>query len=121
MPRTDARRQGDWAEQRALRLLQQRGWRLLARQWVCRWGELDLVLEKQGRLLLVEVKGRRQAGPDGWGVGSLRRGKRQRLERAWHCWLESQPMWAECPVELVYALVPLAPAASPVRWIRPDP
>ena len=120
MPRTDARRQGDWAEQRALRLLQQRGWRLLARQWVCRWGELDLVLEKQGRLLLVEVKGRRQAGPDGWGVGSLRRGKRQRLERAWHCWLESQPMWAECPVELVYALVPLAPAAGPVRWIRPD-
>jgi putative endonuclease len=37
MPRTAARRQGDWAEQRVLRLLQQRGWRLLARQWTCRW------------------------------------------------------------------------------------
>ncbi len=79
MPRTAARRQGDWAEQRALRL-----------------------------------------GPDGWGVGSLRRGKRMRLERAWHCWLESHPTWAERPVELVYALVPLAPAAGPVRWIRQD-
>ena len=70
MPRTYARRQGDWAEQRVLRLLQQRGWRLLARQWTCRWGELDLVLEKVGRLLLLEVKGRRR-GPDGLGVAAI--------------------------------------------------
>jgi putative endonuclease len=53
MARTTARRQGDWAEQRVLRLLLGRGWRLLSRQWSCRWGELDLVLEKGRRLLLV--------------------------------------------------------------------
>ena len=120
MVRTTARRQGDWAEQRVLRLLQQRGWRLLSRQWACRWGELDLVLAKPGRLLLVEVKGRRRRGLDGWGVASLRRGKRQRLERAWSCWLEDHAEWAACPVELVYALVPLPPAAAAVRWIRPS-
>jgi len=120
MPRTTARRQGDWAEQRVLRLLQQRGWRMLSHQWACRWGELDLVVEKGGRLLVVEVKGRRRCGPDGWGLASLRRGKRQRLERAWACWLEGNPAWAECSVEMVYALVPLAPAAGAVRWIRPD-
>ena len=120
MPRTLARRQGDWAEQRVLRLLQERGWRLLSRQWGCRWGELDLVVAKPGRLLVVEVKGRRRRGPDGWGLASLRRSKRQRLERAWHCWLECHPAWAESAVELVYALVPLAPAVGPVRWVRPD-
>ena len=27
--------------------------------WHCRWGELDLVLERQQQLLVVEVKGRR--------------------------------------------------------------
>ncbi len=59
---------GGWAEQRALRLLQSRGWRLRARNWHCRWGELDLLLEKPDRLLLVEVKGRR-SGVDGWGGG----------------------------------------------------
>jgi len=118
MARTTARRQGDWAEQRVLRLLLGRGWRLLSRQWACRWGELDLVLEKGGRLLLVEVKGRSRCGPDSWGVGALRRGKRQRLERAWHCWLEDHPVWAESSVEMVFALVPLAPAPGPVRWIR---
>jgi putative endonuclease len=120
MPRTTARRQGDWAEQRVLRILQQQAWRLLARQWSCRWGELDLVLVKDARLLLVEVKGRRRCGLDGWGVGAVRRGKRQRLERAWACWLEVHPGWAEHSVELVFALVPLAPAGGPVRWIRPD-
>ena len=118
MPRTAARRQGDWAEQRVLRLLRARGWRLLSHQWGCRWGELDLVLEKSGRLLLVEVKGRRRQGPDGWGVAGLRGQKRRRLEQAWSCWLAAHPHWAESPVELVYALVPLAPTTAPVRWIR---
>ena len=64
---------GEWAEQRVLSLL--------ARQWNCRCGELDLVLEKAGRLLLlVEVKGRRRCGPDRWGVADLHRGKRLRLK-----------------------------------------
>lgn len=119
--RTAARRQGDWAEQRALRLLRQRGWRLLARQWQCRWGELDLVLVKSHplpRILVVEVKARRRCGPDGWGRAALHRRKRLRLEQTWHCWLATEPQWAEASVELVLALVPLPPVTAPVRWIR---
>jgi putative endonuclease len=108
---------GGWAEQRALRLLCSRGWRLRSRNWRCRWGELDLVLEKEQRLLLVEVKGRR-SGLDGWGVAALQRGKRRRLECAWQCWLAAHPGDALRPVELVYALVPLPPRRGAVRWIR---
>ena len=109
---------GGWAEQRALRLLRSRGWRLLDRNWRCRWGELDLVLCKPGRLLVVEVKGRR-SGVDGWGAAALGRGKRQRLERAWACWLAAHPHRADMAVTLVYALVPLPPAHGGVRWISP--
>ena len=69
MPPTSRQRQGRWAEQRALRLLEGQGWRLVARNWRCRWGELDLVCEKPGRLLLVEVKGRRPGHRDGAGCG----------------------------------------------------
>lgn len=111
---------GGWAEQRALRLLLERGWRLRDRNWRCRWGELDLVLKKAHRLLVVEVKGRR-SGVDGWGAAALRRGKRERLERAWRCWLLAHPDAALQAVELVYALVPLPPRRGPVRWIRPGP
>ena len=48
---------GGWAEQQALQQLEAQGWRLLDRNWHCRWGELDLVLERQQQLLVVEVKG----------------------------------------------------------------
>jgi len=46
-----------------------RGWQLVARAGPCRWGDSNWVVAKPGRgLLLVEVKGRRRCGADGWGV-----------------------------------------------------
>jgi putative endonuclease len=119
MPTTTRQRQGRWAEQRALRLLQGRGWRLVSRNWHCRWGELDLVLSKPGRLLLVEVKGRGPGHWDGEGRAALHRAKRTRLSRAFACWQAAHPHLAHLPVELVAALVPLPPRREPVRWVRP--
>ena len=55
---------GGWAEQQALQQLEAQGWRLLDRNWHCRWGELDLVLERQQLLLVVEVKGRHMGHRD---------------------------------------------------------
>lgn len=109
---------GAWAEQHVQRLLESRGWRLLARNWRCRWGELDLVMHKPGRLLLVEVKGRAAGGRDGAGRAALQAGKRRRLQRAWGCWLAANPCWGCHSVELVAALVALPPARRPVRWLR---
>ena len=112
-------RSGIWAEQRAQRLLRRAGWRPVARRWRCRWGELDLVLHKSPqRLLLVEVKGRRRCGRDGWGCAGLNRRKRARLEAALALWLAAHPVYGHCHVELVAALVPLPPARGPVRWMR---
>ncbi len=93
---------------------------LVSRNWRCRWGELDLVVAKPGRLLLVEVKGRGRGSRDGQGVAALRRTKRQRLARAWDCWLAAHPAWSDAPVEQVAALVPLPPSGEAVRWIRLD-
>ena len=124
-----AQRRGSWAEQRALDLLRERGWWLLSRNWRCRWGELDLVLAKPGRLLVVEVKGRGRGSRDGAGRAALGRVKRQRLARSWSCWLVRHPEQAALPVELVAALVPLPDRLGErgarelrggVRWIRLD-
>lgn len=60
--------QGDRAEEIAFKLLQRKGWVLLDRNWTCRWGELDLVLQKDQRLLVVEVKGRTARRHDGMTV-----------------------------------------------------
>jgi putative endonuclease len=78
------------------------------------------MLAKPGRLLLVEVKGRRRCGPDGWGIGALGPRKRQRLARTWACWQAAHPRWSDWPLEVVCALVPLPPAREPVRWLRLD-
>lgn len=118
MPGSASQRRGSWAEQRALRLLQQAGWDLLARQWRCRWGEIDLLLHKPQRLLLVEVKSRSRCGRDGWGLAGLNGAKRRRLVSAYGCWLAAHPQHQHCSVDLVLALVPLPPARAPVRWIR---
>ncbi len=117
MMKPSTRRAGGWAEDRALRLLLSRGWRLLNRNWGCRWGELDLVMAKPSRLLVVEVKGRRSAF-DGWGVAALGSSKRRRLARALACWQAAHPHLAEQSMELVFALVPLPPTRGAVRWIR---
>ena len=50
---------GGWAEQQALDQLEGQGWRLLDRNWRCRLGELDLVLERQQQLLVVEANSAR--------------------------------------------------------------
>ncbi len=118
MASTTQRRSGTWAEQRALRLLRDRGWRPLAWQWRCRWGEIDLLVHKPGRLLLVEVKGRRRCGADGWGIAALDRRKWRRLEVTYGLWLAQHPAYQHCRLELVCALVPLPPVRGPVRWVR---
>lgn len=109
---------GRWAERRVQRLLEQQGWRLLDRNWRCRWGELDLVLTKPKRLLVVEVKGRTNSGPDGSGLAALRHAKCLRLHRTCLQWLANHPDHHDDCVMLVGALVSLPPRRRPVRWVN---
>jgi putative endonuclease len=43
----------------AERTLRGRGYQIVARNWHCRYGELDLIAEEGGELVFVEVKTRR--------------------------------------------------------------
>ena len=47
---------GDWGEALVEKYLSERGCRIVEREWRCRFGEIDLVAEKDGVLLFVEVK-----------------------------------------------------------------
>jgi putative endonuclease len=53
---------GATGEAAALAHLETRGMRLVARNWRCRLGQLDLICEDHGVLVAVEVKARRGTG-----------------------------------------------------------
>ncbi len=56
----DSRRQfGNRGEDLAAVFLQEHGFRILARNWSCRLGEIDLIAEKDDALHFIEVKTRR--------------------------------------------------------------
>lgn len=57
---TEKRQTGDRGEEAVTRHLQQQGYTILARNWHCRWGELDIVATRDDIIAFVEVKTRRQ-------------------------------------------------------------
>ena len=115
-----AQDQGKRAESIALYMLQRRGWRVLNRNWSCRWGELDLVLQKDRRLLVVEVKGRAAGHHDRNGLDAFHRNKRRRLAKAISCWRSAHPDAEELLLQVILALVPLSPSQASFRWIQVD-
>ena len=42
---------GDWGEALVEKYLSERGCRIMEREWRCRFGEIDLIAEKDGVLL----------------------------------------------------------------------
>ena len=77
-----AKAAGDQAEGMTARCLMERGCALLARQWRCRFGELDLVVrDPAGILCFVEVK-RRGPGARGLPREAVDARKQERLRKA---------------------------------------
>jgi putative endonuclease len=69
---------GAAGERAALHAYRRRGYRLVARNWRCPVGELDLVLARGDTLVICEVKARRGRGfGDGWEAVDAR--KRRKL------------------------------------------
>jgi putative endonuclease len=53
------KRLGDGGERLAASWLVARGYREVARNWRCAYGEIDVIVEREGELVFVEVKTRR--------------------------------------------------------------
>ncbi|MFN3593417.1 MAG: YraN family protein [Thiobacillaceae bacterium] len=82
----DKTAQGAHAEQRAAAYLKARGLKLVARNWRCRFGEIDLILQEGATLVFVEVRARRGADFGG-AAQSITAAKRARLTRTAEAYL----------------------------------
>ena len=88
---------GDSAEERVANALLARGWTILARNWVCAGGEIDLIASKGQALRFVEVKARRDQEMEVISPAQVRR-----LRRAGELWLSaSTDAWEEACFALV--------------------
>jgi putative endonuclease len=108
---------GQEAEDQAFEELQRRGLKLVARNWRCRGGELDLVMLDGDTVVFVEVRFRSHAA---WGgaLESVDARKRGRLGAAAEQFLQAHPRWREhgCRFDVV-AMSPGKGAAA-FNWIQ---
>ena len=118
MPTSPRQKAGREAEQQALDHLCQHGMTLLAQNWLCKRGELDLVMLDGDTVVFVEVRYRLHAN---WGgaLASIDARKREKLVFAAQYFLLKEPRWAEHPCRFdVVALEGTASQATRLNWIR---
>lgn len=110
-------RQGRLAEDFACRYLQQRGLELLARNFHCRRGEIDLVMNDGGCIVFIEVRYRASAR-FGTAAETVDRRKQARLIATAQYYLQRHRAAARAPCRFdVITLCPGTPS-QPLQWIR---
>nr|WP_315258529.1 YraN family protein [uncultured Duganella sp.] len=100
MPCTPQQRLGRLGEERALAHLQAHGLTLLERNFLCKSGEIDLVMQEGPTLVFVEVR-RRASAKFGGAVYSVTPAKQQRLFRAAQYYLLRHKIPPPCRFDLV--------------------
>ena len=113
MPAGSSQR-GAEAEARAQRYLEQRGLRLVTRNWRCPGGELDLVMRERDTLVLVEVR-KRSRGDYGDAFESVHGRKRARLIHAARLFLAAHAEFSRCPVRFDVVAVD---GSDKLEWLK---
>ena len=104
---------GRLAEALGAGYLQARGLRLIARNYSCRLGEIDLILADGPVLVFAEVRLRRNRDFGG-AAASITFAKRQRILRAARHYLSGRP---EAPCRFDVVLLD-APEPDHIEWIK---
>lgn len=95
--------------------LEDQGWNVLARNWRGEGGELDVVVERDGRLRMVEVKLRDPSDPVG--IEAIDRSKQGRLRRAAEAFLVGWPDEVREVCFLVALVEPMPDGDLRITWI----
>jgi putative endonuclease len=90
-------RAGRQAERFARRWLMRQGLAVVARNYRCRFGEIDLVMLEQQCLVIVEVRYRQSTGYGG-ALGSVSAEKRNRIMRTTSDFIRKHPCYRHQPL-----------------------
>jgi putative endonuclease len=101
------------AEELVAELFRRAGLRILARNWRCRHGEIDLIAKEGGTLVFAEVRYRSDSRFGG-AAESITDAKRMRIIAAASLYLAGRPQ-ADCRFDV---LLLDALQGSRIRWIR---
>lgn len=104
---------GDRGETLVTQLLQANGWRIVAQQWRCRWGELDLVACDRQWLIFVEVKTRGAQNWDENGTLAINHQKQLKLIKAASLFLSQHPEFNDLSCRFDVALISHRPLCQP--------
>lgn len=114
--RVTAERRGHRGETLAALFLQLKLYRLRDRRYKTPMGEIDLVVEKAGAIVFVEVKARAGDADEFLTHAAI---NRQRITRAAHYWLARHP--AESGKDFRFDVILLAPGRWPRHLINAFP
>lgn len=103
---------GQAAENRALAFLLQQGGELVARNWHCPYGEIDLIVKLANTLIFVEVK-YRKSQTFGGAAYSITPSKLAKLQRSVEYYLQINQLNVSCRLDAI-----LLQGEQPPQWIQ---
>lgn len=116
--RTINRRSGDLAEDHALQYLVNQGLQMRQRNFRCRHGELDLILQDDDCLVIVEVRSRARGAPVPPALTVDQR-KQERIARATEHYLSRHDSLADLPIRFDVVAIDGAPGGPlTLQWIK---
>ena len=121
----NSNKRGQWAEQQAERYLREHGLKFIMRNYHCRHGEIDLIMQEQNTLIFVEVRYRKQHTYGG-ALESIDTRKQQKIQATAMHYLQKHDPHSEHGCRFDALLLAQAsqdnhssPTASPsINWIK---
>jgi putative endonuclease len=108
---------GHAAESQACNYLQQRGLKIITRNYRSPYGELDLVMQDHDHMVFVEVRFRRH-NQYGSGADSVNSRKQDKLIKTALYYLQQHPKQAKQPVRFDVISLSAADGETDIEWIK---
>ena len=114
---TDKRHKGNQAELLAQHFLEQRGFELVTRNFLCKTGEIDLIMQDSETLVFVEVRYRRETDL-GSPLETITGAKQRKLTRTAQFFLQQHfgNRWPPCRFDAVGIIGELETSPT-IEWV----